>query len=138
MACACICPHRSRFLADRCGAYCGHLCKRGRCFKLRRAFRHSERQLRGRHGFVLRGASWNRLRFAQCVLPYGLLPAVYSMCRCARHDTQGIKQLGLDGFYCFLPACRGLDRNIHCLPYRSADRLIFIKEIKCTGLMKSI
>ena len=110
--------HRPRLLADRRGAHSRHLGERGRRVELRRALRHSQRELRRGHVRLRRRARKHRLRPVQRLLPHGVLPAVHTLRRRARHHTQRGEQLGLDVVHRFLPARHGLARHLCGVPDR--------------------
>ena len=96
-------------------------------------FRHCQRQLaRGDECFCICIERY-RLRASQCLLPDGVLPALYSLCGGSGYYPQGIGKLGMDGFYHHFPVAGGVDYHFCSVPdwiFCSALSKLFLQRVQ--------
>ena len=76
----CICPCRAWILADYGSVDCWYISEGSCSLKLRCAVWDSKCQFTRWDGKFCRGAGANWVRGVKCILPYGILPALYSLC----------------------------------------------------------
>lgn len=97
------------------------------------AVRHCQRQLAGRNDRFCLCIERHRLWAVQCLLPNGILLALYPLCGGSGYYPQGIGKLCMDGFYRHFPVVGGVDCHFCSVPdwiFCSALSKLFLQRVQ--------